>query len=106
MLSDHYILNDDHTVRKAELMEWARAFEDMSKRRVALDKVGGASISTVFLGLDHSFGGGPPLIFETLIQGGEHDQDMWRYSTWDEAVEGHKKAVSLARQSEPPEQSK
>lgn len=94
-MSDHYVLNADHTVRKAELMEWARAFEDMSGRRVAYDKIGDAFISTVFLGLDHQYGEGPPLIFETLISGGKHDQDMWRYSTWDEAVAGHKAAVEL-----------
>lgn len=105
-MGEHYVLNEDHTVREVGLMEWAVAFEDMSKRRVALDKVGRASVSTVFLGLDHSFGEGPPLIFETLISGGAHDQDMWRYSTWDEAVAGHEKAVSLVRKSEPAEPSK
>lgn len=94
-MSEHYVLNDDHSVREAELMEWVVAFNDMDRRRVALDKIGNASVSTVFLGLDHSFGDGPPLIFETLISGGEHDQEMWRYSTWDEAVAGHKAAVEL-----------
>ena len=28
---------------------------------------GEATISTVYLGLDHSFGNGPPLFFETMI---------------------------------------
>lgn len=100
-MGEHYVLEPDHSVRPAELMEWAHFFGDMAKRRVALDRVGDASVSTVFLGLDHSFGRGPPLIFETLILGGPHDQDMWRYSTWDEAVAGHKIAVELARKAEP-----
>lgn len=105
-MSEHYVLEADHSVRPAGLMEWAVFFEDMANRRVALDRIGDASVSTVFLGLDHSFGGGPPLIFETLISGGEHDQDMWRYSTWDEAIAGHQAAVELARGSEPSEVAK
>jgi hypothetical protein len=95
-MNEHYVLNDDHSVRPAELLEWAAAFNDTDKRRVARDELDGVSVSTVFLGLDHSFGEGPPLIFETLIFGGKLDQEMWRYSTWDEAVAGHKHAVAQA----------
>ena len=54
-------------------------------------------VSTIFLGLDHSpFPYGPPLVFETMIFGGEHDKEEWRYSTWDEAEAGHQEAVRLA----------
>lgn len=105
-MSEHYVLEADHSVRPAELMEWAVFFEDITNRRVALDKIGEASVSTVFIGLDHSFGDGPPLIFETLISGGAHDQEMWRYSTWDEAVAGHQTAVDLVHGSEPSETTK
>jgi hypothetical protein len=98
MMGEHYILDADHNAKPAELMEWAKFFEDMSKRRVANDHIGDVRVSTVFLGLDHSFGEGPPLIFETLIFGGPLDQEMWRYSTWDEAVEGHQHAVDLVRE--------
>ena len=102
-MSDHYVMNDDHSVRKADLMEWALAFADTDKRRVARDQIGAAWVSTVFLGLDHSFGEGPPLLFETLISGGPCDQEMWRYSTWAEAVEGHKSAVAFAASHAPDE---
>lgn len=97
-MSDKYLLNDDHTVTATDdLMEWARSFEK-SDRHVAVDKIGEARVSTVFLGLDHSFGSGAPLLFETMIFGGPHDQEQWRYPTWDEAVAGHRRAVALARQ--------
>ena len=46
-------------------------------------------VSTVFLGLDHAFDGGTPLLFETMIFGGEHDEYQERYATWDEAEAGH-----------------
>ena len=51
------------------------------------------SVSTVLLGLDHGFGDGPPLIFETMIFGGEHAGDQWRYGTKEEAERGHLRIV-------------
>jgi len=30
-----------------------------------------------------------------MIFGGQYDQEMWRYTTWNEAEEGHKKACQL-----------
>jgi len=41
---------------------------DIDRRRVALtDFDGRAEVSTVLLVLDHNWGGGPPLIFETMV---------------------------------------
>lgn len=79
-----------------ELMEWARRVEDGASRIIGRDDRGDVSVSTVWLGLDHRYGVGPPLIFETMIFGGEHDQDQWRYSTREEAEAGHAAAVALA----------
>lgn len=61
-------------------------------------------VSTVWLGLDHSWSGGPPLIFETMIFGGPLDQDyQQRYSTVEEARAGHERAVEVARSGQRPE---
>ena len=57
-------------------------------------------VSTVFLGMDHSFSdpSAPPLVFETYISGPQCPQvggfeQLWdvmeRYSTWDQAIAGH-----------------
>jgi hypothetical protein len=56
-------------------------------------------VSTVFLALDHRYYGdsGPPIVFETMIFGGKHDQYQERYETYPEALEGHRKALKLAR---------
>lgn len=94
----HYFLNEDHTVRPCHFMEWAEQFEELSrsdKRRVCEDWINAYHISTVWLGLDHNYYGGSPLLFETMVFHGDHSGDIYmdRYSTWDEAVEGHKKAV-------------
>ena len=55
-----------------------------------------AVISTVFLGLDHNpTGRGQPVLFETMIFGGWHDEFQVRYRTYDEAEAGHKRAVAM-----------
>lgn len=91
-----YIL-DGKNVKEASLIEWA-AWYEKAKRHVSLNKLkDGTKISTVFLGLDHSFDGGPPLLFETMIFGGKHDGYCERYTTWEEAEEGHKEALKLCK---------
>lgn len=94
-MTDKYIL-EGKTPKPATLMEWAKWFEK-ADRHVAQDIIGDIRISTVFLGLDHSFGGGPPLLFETMIFGGPHDQYQTRASTWDEAERHHADALALVR---------
>lgn len=62
-----YILVGQTPVPCEDLLEWGHWFET-AERRVALTFVGDYEISTVFLGLDHSFlNRGEPLLFETMI---------------------------------------
>lgn len=95
MTHDKFIL-DGHNAVPTDLMTWARWFET-AERHVAQDYIGEARVSTVFLGLDHSFGSGPPLLFETMIFGGPHNDYQERYSTWEEAEAGHAKALALVK---------
>jgi hypothetical protein len=92
-MSDKYILEGKKTVPCEDLMEWAKWFEQ-ADRSVAKDDVNGVSVSTVFLGLDHAFGESQPMLFETMVFGGDLDQEQARYSTWDEAETGHKEMVA------------
>ena len=72
-------------------MEWAEWFEDFDNRRIARTEFVDSSIvvSTVFLGIDHGFeDGSDPALFETLVQGGDFDDDMDRYTTYDASVAG------------------
>ncbi len=55
--------------------------------------VGGIHVSTVFLRLDHNYHDGPPILFETMVFGGKHDQYQRRYTSWDEAVLGHREIL-------------
>lgn len=69
-------------------------------RHVARTDLSDSWVSTVFLGLDHSFSGGPPVLFETMIFGGKHDDFQDRYLTWDAAEAGHERAVRMVRRTE------
>lgn len=99
-----YILNEDHTTTQANMdqyMAWSKEHGLGTMEKPGAKVVGSYQspkkeyrISTVFLGLDHSFSeDAEPLLFETLIFDGEFDGEMERYSTWDEAVEGHAKMI-------------
>lgn len=49
-------------------------------------------VSTVFLGLDHRYSDeGLPILFETMVFDGNgfDEQDMERYCTYKEALDGH-----------------
>lgn len=90
----HYILTDHHIAVPCDLMTWARMFENPANRIVARTLVGPVLVSTVFLGLDHSFGDGDPVLFETMVFDAEADDNwMCRYCTWEEAVRGHETTV-------------
>jgi hypothetical protein len=96
-MNERYILNDEKTPVVVDLMTWARWFET-GKRTVGADDVGvDVHVSTVFLGLDHSFSHGPPLLFETIVFGGRHDGYQKRCSTWADAEAQHQAALDLVR---------
>lgn len=91
----NYIL-EGHKPVKTDLIAWANWFST-AERHVEDEMIGDVRVSTVFLGLDHSFGSGRPLLFETMVFGGPLDQEMARYTTWEEAEEGHKIMVDRAK---------
>jgi hypothetical protein len=94
-------------VEVTDLHAWARWFEQASTseaegRRVGRDFVGyGVRISTVFLGINHQWGDGPPLWFESMVFADDsgHDlaQFMARYSTWEQAEAGHAYLIAVVK---------
>jgi hypothetical protein len=111
-MSDYYILRGHVPVLCTDLLTWARWLEN-TNRIVSQDRIGDVFISTVFLGVDHNFYGGDPLLFETMVfdEGDKVelfngiktpdsiDEYTQRYSTWDQAEEGHKQIMQLIRKS-------
>lgn len=93
----HYTLDAaGNPVQCDDLLEWAQWMQD-AERTVALTHFGDGSIdvSTVFLGLDHSFGRAAPVLWETMvfvkegvtIEGIAGYMD--RYTSREDALQGH-----------------
>ena len=92
-MSDRYILEGHKVVPCENLMEWAKWYET-ANRHVAKTQISeDVTVSTVFLALNHSFSDGEPVLFETMVFGGEYDEEIERYSTWEQAEKGHQKWV-------------
>jgi hypothetical protein len=85
------ILVGKKVVPCTDLETWAKCFQT-EDRSIADTRIEGILVSTVFLGLDHGFGG-VPLWFETMIFGGERDQECYRYENYEAAWLGHHDVV-------------
>ena len=92
-----YILRGHDVEHTTDVRAWEKMFKNTKTRQVAESKTNDVWVSTVFLGFDHNWGDGPPLLFETMVFGGKLDQEQKRYSTWDEAVRGHAAIVERVR---------
>jgi hypothetical protein len=108
-VSDKYKIVGKIPIPVEDTLEWARWFENAHDERiVAQEYIGEYWVSTVFLGLDHSFGSGPPLLFETMIFHAERDEKgrkgpvddapMYRAPTWEMALEYHAEACAWAKE--------
>jgi len=93
-MSEHYRL-EGKTVVPCDLRTWAKSIE--GNHHVADETIGEARVSTVFLGLDHSFGGPVPILFETMVFGGALDGEQVRYTNWDDAERGHAEMCDRVR---------
>lgn len=93
---DKFILEGKIPKPIDDILEWARWFETANRHIAKTELPNDVCVSTVFLGLDHSFGGKIPILFETMIFGGEYDRYQERYASWEEAEIGHLRAVKLA----------
>jgi len=99
-----YILDNNHKPVTSTGIESSKWMEENPKRKtVGYDKLKDPNgddvcVSTVFLGLDHSWNGGKPILWETMIFGGKNDQAYQeRYSSYEDALEGHQKAINFIK---------
>lgn len=101
----HYILKGREVVAVPDLITWARSFEKkpnkISKSKFRKRRVH-YHVSTVFLGLDHGWGEGEPVVFETMIftNNKQYDQYQARYTSYIEAQMGHEHAVLMVKKGE------
>src|SRR5262245_37563013 len=124
-MGDYYVLNaHGDPERVDDVLTWAAWFE-RADRVVAVDRFDHAFppsedliyralkyttehqvttmdwsivVSTVFLGLDHSFGRGPAVLWESMIFGGPRSGDCLRYMSRVAALAGHAQLCAVGRQ--------
>lgn len=93
----HYKLDGRRAVWCESFAEWAAWFA-VADRRVAETWIDDVRISTVFLGLDHSFlPGADPALFETMVFADDTTHQMCRCFIWEEAEAGHAEMTALIR---------
>lgn len=89
----YYKLVDEKVIPCEDVKEWSKYFE--KNRKIKYTKISETvSVSTVFLGIDHSFNEMyPPILFESMIFGGDQDQFQQRYNSIEDAKKGHEDIV-------------
>lgn len=80
----------------ADLLTWAKWMKEADRHVAKTTLPDGRRVSTVFLGLDHGWGKGPPILFETMV----FKEETWegdvckRYATKHDALVGHQRLVA------------
>jgi hypothetical protein len=91
-----YILDENNKPIRSNIVDCGEWLEKNPERKVVKQEyVDDIWVSTVFLGLDHAWDSDIPVLWETMIFGGEHDQYQDRYTSVEDALEGHKLALTL-----------
>lgn len=101
-----YKLDENKNIIKCTAEETSKQREHMHKtntKHVGDDTINDLHISTVWIGIDHAYDlldkhieNYKPILFETMIFNKKdypYECYVDRYSTWQEAEEGHKKAI-------------
>lgn len=96
-MSRFYKLDGHRPVQVNHLdADFDRWFSDPKNRRIAVfQPTNKVEVSTVFLSLDHSFTDGAPVLFETMVFGGQLDGYQIRTRTWDQAMNQHFSTCAL-----------
>lgn len=92
-----FVLRNRQAVPAQDKGEWSQEMtgpRHVSRSGAVLKDGTRIIVSTVFLGVAFDYRGSDPLLFETMIFGGEFDQRCTRYTTWEEAENGHLEIVA------------
>lgn len=93
---NRYIFNEaGEPVQEPDTDKWGKWWE-VTDSGVAKEKIRNVLVSTIFLGLDHSFDSGDPILWETMVFGGAHDRYQERCGgTRADALAMHKRVVAM-----------
>ena len=105
MSGPYYILNEEKETVRVDVMQWAQWFHDKGKLRLiqVTELPDGLKVSTVFIGIDHSFGlSDSPKVFETMVFNGDDSIFCERCATYDQALAQHESAIDWANDKDCP----
>ena len=102
----NYVLDQQgNPVAEPDFAAWSRwNYAHNAERRIAVDYRDGVRVSTVFLAINHRFAPGPPILWETMIFGGDHAGYQERYTSAAAARDGHDRAMVLAYEGANPDE--
>lgn len=95
-MDNMWILQGKTPVKTTDVIAWGRQFQGR-ERIIAKTRIGEAEVSTVFLCIDHGFGTGLPILFETMVFGGTLHETQDRCTTYDGAEALHKQICEDVR---------
>jgi hypothetical protein len=99
-MTDKYILAGKTPIKCGDIVAWGE-WLGANNNQVARTVRGDLVVSTVFLGINYAERDDlPPELFETMIFRDGEEAGMWRYSTWEEAEEGHEAACLAVKHEE------
>jgi hypothetical protein len=88
-----YLLDENKNPYPVGMEEGLKLYDNPEMKIIQQDYVGDIFVSTVFLGFDHRFFSDEedtkPVLFETMIFGGEYNQFQKRYTTYEDALVNH-----------------
>lgn len=93
-----YLLDKNKQPYPVSLDEANKLYDDLDMKITKQDRINDdIRVSTVFLGIDHRFWNteDKPILWETMIFGGEHDGYQERYTSHEDALAGHERALNL-----------
>lgn len=100
-MAHFYLLDKDKKPYGVTLEESLKLYEDFDMKITQQDRINDEiRVSTVFLGFNHApLGSGTPILWETMIFGGQHSEYQERYTSHEDALAGHQRALELVKSS-------
>ena len=91
-----YLLDGDKKPYNVTLEESYKLYDNPEMKITKQEYIGDILVSTVFLGIDHSFGKSEiPVLWETMVFGGLYNEFTQRYTSHEEALKGHSEIINM-----------